>query len=246
MPFGKQPKKHPTKGICFSKMNVGAGQGTGFWYGVLLQHKGYWNREYRSDGRPKVLTVVGDGSSSTANLFVNGDLVRSATDYPTQIDQTTEYNLKIGGRHLFSEILVYEDALDSIERGVLESYLSYKWLHGFEQFQMEKNGTLRTTSIFDYETDDRNYSITVWSTDEGGLSYDKNFTISLSNVVEDMDGDGTEDHYDDDIDGDGLTNAEELIYGSDPLDVNSVNRPQCYQCNESDRCRELSNRFNHW
>ena len=40
---------------------------------------------------------------------------------------------------------------------------------------------------------------------------DKNFTISLSNVVEDMDGDGTEDHYDDDIDGDG-TVAEELIY----------------------------------
>ena len=41
-------------------------------------------------------------------------------------------------------------------------------------------------------------------------------------MVEDLDGDGTEDHYDDDIDGDGFTNAEELAYGSDPLDPNSV------------------------
>ena len=35
----------------------------------------------------------------------------------------------------------------------------------------------------------------------------------------------TEDHYDDDIDGDGLTNSEELLYNSDPRDANSSNRP---------------------
>ena len=44
-------------------------------------------------------------------------------------------------------------------------------------------------------------------------------------MVEDLDGDGTEDHYDDDIDGDGLTNAEELAYNSDPRDASSHNRP---------------------
>ena len=55
--------------------------------------------------------------------------------------------------------------------------------------------------------------------------FDKNFTVQITNVVEDLDGDGTEDHYDDDIDGDGLTNAQELLYGSDPLDESSGNRP---------------------
>ena len=40
-----------------------------------------------------------------------------------------------------------------------------------------------------------------------------------------MDGDGTEDHYDNDIDGDGLTNSEELAYGTDPRDANSNNVP---------------------
>ena len=54
---------------------------------------------------------------------------------------------------------------------------------------------------------------------------DKNFSISITNVVEDLDGDGTEDHYDDDIDGDGLTNVEELAYNSDPWDASSSNRP---------------------
>ena len=51
------------------------------------------------------------------------------------------------------------------------------------------------------------------------LSFDKIFTISVTNVVEDLDGDGTEDHNDTDIDGDGLTNAEELAYNSDPWDA---------------------------
>jgi len=49
--------------------------------------------------------------------------------------------------------------------------------------------------------------------------------VTLQNVVEDLDQDGTEDHYDDDIDGDGLTNADELAYNSDPRDKDSKNRP---------------------
>ena len=44
-------------------------------------------------------------------------------------------------------------------------------------------------------------------------------------MVEDLDGDGIEDHNDTDIDGDGLTNAEELAYNSDPWDASSSNRP---------------------
>ena len=126
---------------------------------------------------------------------------------------------------MFSEILVYEDALDELGRKSLESYLMGKWIPGHKGFSVDKNGTLRTTSLFDYETDDRNQSITVWATDQLGASFDKNFTVTITNIVEDMDGDGTEDHYDNDIDGDGLTNSEELAYGTDPRDANSNNVP---------------------
>ena len=92
-------------------------------------------------------------------------------------------------------------------------------------FSIDDNGTLTTIKSLDYEADDRNYTITVRVKDDHNASYDKNFSISITNVVEDLDGDGTEDHYDDDIDGDGLTNAEELAYNSDPWDASSSNRP---------------------
>ena len=42
----------------------------------------------------------------------------------------------------------------------------------------------------------------------------------MANVVEDLDGDGAEDHYDNDIDEDG-DQAEELAYNSDPWDASS-------------------------
>ena len=96
-----------------------------------------------------------------------------------------------------------------------------KWVPGYKGFSIDQNGTLRNSSVYDYETDDQNHTITVWATDQMGASFDKNFTVQITNVVEDLDGDGTEDYYDEDIDGDGLTNAQELLYGSDPLDASS-------------------------
>ena len=46
----------------------------------------------------------------------------------------------------------------------------------------------------------------------------------MQNLTEDIDGDGTEDAFDDDIDGDGVSNADEEAQGSDPLDPSSTNR----------------------
>ena len=46
--------------------------------------------------------------------------------------------------------------------------------------------------------------------------------VTLTIVVEDMDKDGIEDHYDPDNDNDGFSDAEELAYGSDPFDPSSV------------------------
>ncbi|MDA8806930.1 hypothetical protein N9N55_06870, partial [Opitutales bacterium] len=129
--------------------------------------------------------------------------------------------------------LIVLNSVSLSDRQKIEGYLANKW--GLEDrfpadhpamvFSMDANGTLTANQSFDYETDDLNYTITVRATDDHNISFDKNFTISVTNVVEDLDGDGTEDHYDLDIDGDGLSNADELLYNSDPWDASSINRP---------------------
>ena len=60
------------------------------------------------------------------------------------------------------------------------------------------------------------------ATDQYGFSLDQVFAISLTNVVEDLDGDGIEDHYDADDDGDGFSDTDEIVYGSDPRNPTSV------------------------
>ena len=42
--------------------------------------------------------------------------------------------------------------------------------------------------------------------------------------MEDIDSDGIEDALDPDQDGDGVTNENELLLGSNPKDVNSINQ----------------------
>ena len=101
-------------------------------------------------------------------------------------------------------------------------------------FKMEENGTLVTRTGLDFELDE-NHSITVRVFDEYNASYDKDFLVTVTNVVEDLDGDGIENHYDtdddndsisDDLDpdddNDGFSDADEIAYGSNPLDPNSV------------------------
>jgi len=87
---------------------------------------------------------------------------------------------------------------------------------------MDANGTLRTAKVFDFETDDRNYTIQVRAIDEYNASVQRPFLVKIVNVVEDNDGDGKEDHYDPDDDNDGFSDEEEIAYGSDPRDANSV------------------------
>ena len=135
---------------------------------------------------------------------------------------------------VIGEIIFTSSIVPQGDHAVYEGYLAHKWglrhilpvEHSFKNgnhfFRFDSNGTLFAKQTFDFETDEQNYSITVRVTDDHNISFDKNFTISLTNVVEDLDQDGTEDHYDDDIDGDGFTNAEELAYGSDPLNPNSL------------------------
>ena len=89
-------------------------------------------------------------------------------------------------------------------------------------FIIDENATLRTTTTFDYETADHNYSIRVQVSDEHNFSLDQSFDINLLNIIEDNDNDGMEDYYDPDDDNDGFSDHAEITYGSDPLDANSV------------------------
>ena len=89
-------------------------------------------------------------------------------------------------------------------------------------FALDANGTLRTTATFDYETNATALHIRVKATDEHNASLAKAFVINVTNIVEDLDGDGIEDHFDPDDDGDGFSDAEEIAYGSDPRNNQSV------------------------
>ena len=96
---------------------------------------------------------------------------------------------------------------------------------------MDANGSLLVSNVFDYETDDHNYTIMIRATDDHNVSFDKNFTATVTNVVEDLDGDGTEDYYDLDDDGDGLSDLDEVHFKSDPRDANSPYGSRDQFCN---------------
>jgi hypothetical protein len=88
-------------------------------------------------------------------------------------------------------------------------------------FALESNGTLKTSSSFDYESNNT-YSIRVQVKDDHNATTEGNFSILINNIIEDFDGDGTEDAYDSDDDNDGFSDHSEIAYGSNPRDANST------------------------
>ena len=103
--------------------------------------------------------------------------------------------------------------------------------HGFEivtsgesagLFSVDANGSLLTADLFDFESNASEFQIQVRATDNFGSFTEANLLISLLNIVEDLDGDGTEDAYDSDLDGDGFDNLMETEYGSDPYDLSLI------------------------
>ena len=98
--------------------------------------------------------------------------------------------------------------------------------HSNPLFTIDSNGSLKTAQPFDFETNATTYLINVRVTDEQNASIDKTFNLSLQNIIEDLDGDGIEDHYDLDDDGDGFSDADEIANNSDPRDAKSIlNQP---------------------
>ena len=61
-------------------------------------------------------------------------------------------------------------------------------------FTLDQNGTLKTATVFDFESNASSYSIRVQVSDEENASLEGNFTVVLTNDVhEDSDGDGFSD-----------------------------------------------------
>jgi len=89
-------------------------------------------------------------------------------------------------------------------------------------FTLETNGSLRSAKVFDFETDPQEYSIKIRATDSGNSSVEKTFIIQVLNHIEDFDGDGLQDHVDDDDDNDGISDLDEIAFGSNPFDPNDA------------------------
>ena len=60
-------------------------------------------------------------------------------------------------------------------------------------FTMESNGSLKTATTFDYESNASSYSIRVQAKDEYNATSEQTFTVSIINILEDTDNDGFSD-----------------------------------------------------
>ena len=67
-----------------------------------------------------------------------------------------------------------------------------------DQFTLDANGTVRTAVVFDYEALNGNASLPIRAEvrDEHNASFVRSGYVFIHNEVEDLDGDGIEDHYD--------------------------------------------------
>ena len=88
-------------------------------------------------------------------------------------------------------------------------------------FSMDPNGTLRTVAVFDFESNS-SYTVRAKVRDQYNTWIKENFTVQITNIIEDFDGDGIEDANDPDDDNDGFSDSTEIAYGSNPLDANST------------------------
>ena len=154
---------------------------------------------------PTALDVMGGGNLSIYENEPNGTIVG--------VFQGMDPN---PGYALTYSFVGIEEIYQSLEDNSTEDNASQ--LNTPEYLHLDPQGTLTTLRPLDYEVDPVEVPILVRVTDQYGAYYEKLFTVSVLNVVEDFDGDGTEDHYDSDDDGDGYEDSIEQAHGFDPLD----------------------------
>ena len=176
--------------------------------------------DYETDEHNYTITVV---AKDEYNATTEGNFTVTITDQnDAPYDLNTTTSLRVLENQPAGTIVGKLTAKDQDEG----DQLSYKLVRDREQidnelFSLDENGTLSTAATFDYEKN-QTFHIRVKVLDQAGLMAKESFYIAVLNIVEDFDKDGIEDHYDPDDDNDGFSDADELEYGSDPLDNSSV------------------------
>ena len=185
-----------------------------------------------SDNRYEVILAVSDGHDSTESPFIIKitDVWENQAPTGISLSSSSIYENLPAGSHAGFFSTEDPDANDTFIYSLISLYseenitVPYSISLGEENatnkqeslFQLDMNGSISTTRPLDYETDPTFTLLGIRVEDREGASLEQWFEIELLNVVEDLDKDGTEDAHDDDRDGDGFSNEEEVLNGTDP------------------------------
>ena len=160
-----------------------------------------------------------------ASLEISQDiLLKNSNEPPSTLALTnsTFFENQLIGSLVGSINATDPDANTTLSYSILESNGTLD----HHLFFIDSNGSLKTAQSFDFETNNTNYSINIRASDEQNASINQTFTLTLQNIIEDLDNDGTEDYYDLDDDGDGFSDADEIANNSDPRDaLSTLNQP---------------------
>ncbi|MDG1173934.1 MAG: cadherin domain-containing protein, partial [Opitutales bacterium] len=169
-----------------------------------------------------VITNFKSGGDGTTPIF-------SARYFNETFASHKIQNLTIGSSHFenfhrklkgdIAELIIFSQPLTLGKKQQVQGYLAHKWgfvntlptehPYKFDLFTLDPNGTLKTATTFDYESNASTYTITVQAKDELNATTEGNFTVTLQDVFEDTDGDGFRDSY-------------EMSIGSNLNDANST------------------------
>ncbi|MDA9118851.1 DUF5011 domain-containing protein [Opitutales bacterium] len=152
---------------------------------------------------PNALYVQGDSNLSIFENEPNGTWVANFEGLDGNPDHV-----------LFYELVRVSDGNQSAEQNA--SYGNLPEPEHFNVFHLDSNGSLTTLRPIDYEIDPLEFEIVIRVTDQHGAYFVAPFLVNVLNVVEDLDNDGIEDHYDLDDDGDGYPDEVEKTYGFNP------------------------------
>ena len=193
---------HDHGGFIDSGYNLSPSASTSSWQHIAASFNGS-NTQIYIDGN-----LVGTSQSSPGNnVYAIGNYQGGGQRFAKYIDDFRVYGVSLSASEVSQ---IYSNGHGDLNA----NYNSF--------FAIESNGTLKTSVPFDYETNATSYQITVRVTDELNAYTDGNFTVSLTNVVEDPDGDGIENHLDPDDDNDGFTDIQELQAGTNPESNSSM------------------------
>ena len=182
-----------------------------------------------ADGNWTYLPNVNFFGSDSFSISITDDLnnsvnqsisltINSVNDAPTELNATTL--LQISENQSIGTTIGQLTATDPDANTTL-TFTLVASANDNQNFTIETNGTLKTATVFDFESNS-SYTINAKVRDQYNLNINQTFTVQISNIIEDNDGDGIEDAQDPDDDNDGFPDSVENAYGSDPLDGNST------------------------